>query len=268
MRHTTWTKKSALEELDRLIAEINNVRKTSAHSAEHVRWHQSVVALFEEVFGRDSRSFSSFTMLTWRRGGTFLVGGMGDPSGSYDPQGAIDREHHKAYLEQLETARGLLLAAKDEIERKGIDDVYQGKDTGPEASLILKVINLAEYKLRKTIRNVPTLEKEIQDAFENLLIGADIPHSRETDSIEYSSKTYTPDFSVARADLAVEIKLSNRKEREKEIIAEINDDILAYSTKYGNLIFVIYDTGFIRDVERFTKHFEDREGVVVRVVKH
>jgi hypothetical protein len=64
MRHTTWTKKSALEELDRLIAEINNVRKTSAYSAEHVRWHQRVVSLFEEVFGKDSRSFSSFTVLT------------------------------------------------------------------------------------------------------------------------------------------------------------------------------------------------------------
>jgi hypothetical protein len=251
-----------------LIAEIGKLRATTARSAEHVRWHQRVVSLFEEVFGRDSRSFSSFTLLTWQRGGSFVIGGISDPEGSYNPQAAIDREHHKAYLEQLETARGLLLAAKDELERKGLEGVYKGKDTGPEASLLLKVINLAEYKLRKTIRNVPTSEKEIQDAFENLLIGADIPHSRETDSIEYSSKTYTPDFSVARADLAIEIKLSNRKEREKEIIAEINDDILAYSTKYGNLIFVIYDTGFIRDVERFTKHFEDREGVVVKVVKH
>ena len=261
MRHTTWTNESALQELDRLIAEISNLRKTVANSAEHVRWHQRVVSFFEEVFGRDSRSFSSFTMLTWRRGGSLVIG-------VYNPQGAIDREHHNAYLEQLETARGLLLAAKDELERKGLESVYQGKDTGPEASLILKVINLAEYKLRKTIRNAPGGEKEIQDAFENLLIGTDIPHSRETDSIEYSSKTYTPDFSVARADLAIEIKLSNRKEREKEIIAEINDDILAYSTKYGNLIFVIYDTGFIRDVERFAKHFEKQEGVVVKVVKH
>ena len=268
MRHTTWTKESALEELDRLIAEINGLRSTVANSAEHVRWHQRVVSFFEEVFGRDSRPFLSFTMLTWRRERSFVVGGIRDPEASINPQPAIDREHHKAYLEQLDTARGLLLAAKDELERKGLDGVYQGKDTGPEASLLLKVINLGEHKLRKTIRAVPTAEREIQDAFENLLIGADIPHSRETDSIEYSSKTYTPDFSVARADLAIEIKLCSRKEREKEIIAEINDDILAYSTKYGNLIFVVYDTGFIRDVERFTTNFEDREGVVVRVVKH
>jgi len=68
--------------------------------------------------------------------------------------------------------------------------------------------------------------------------------------------------------LATEIKFCNRKEREKEVIAEINDDILAYATKYGNMIFVVYDAGFIRDVERFTTHFENNEGVVVRVVKH
>jgi hypothetical protein len=131
----------------------------------------------------------------------------------------------------------------------------------------LKVINLAEHKLRKTIRNLPAREREIQDAFENLLIGADVPYSRETDRIEYSSKTYTPDFSIARADLAIEVKLCNRKEREKEIIAEINDDVLAYGTKYGNMVFIVYDTGFIRDVERFATHFENQEGVVVRVVK-
>jgi REase_DpnII-MboI len=268
MGHTTWTKDSALKELDRLISEIDRLRRGVAYSSEHVRWDQTVVALLEEVFGRKSRAFVSFAQLTWRQTGSFLVGGVGDPEGSFNPQAAIERQHHKAYLKQLEAAHGLLLAAKDELERKGLEGVYQGKDTGPEASAVLKVINLAEHKLRKTIRDVPKLEKEVQDAFENLLIGADIPYSRETERIEYSSKTYIPDLSIARADLATEIKLCNTKEREKEIIAEINDDILAYGTKYGNMIFVVYDTGFIRDVERFATHFENNEGVVVRVVKH
>jgi hypothetical protein len=62
--------------------------------------------------------------------------------------------------------------------------------------------------------------------------------------------------------------LCNRKDREKEIIAEINDDILAYKRKYGNLLFIVYDTGYIRDVDRFTGNFEDQDGVMVRVVKH
>ena len=80
--------------------------------------------------------------------------------------------------------------------RANLDSVYEGKDTAPESSAIIRIINIAEQKLRKAIRDRPSGEKEIQDAFENLLIGADIPYSRETESIEYSSKTYTPDFSV------------------------------------------------------------------------
>ena len=56
--------------------------------------------------------------------------------------------------------------------------------------------------------------------------------------------------------------------REKEIITEINDDILAYQTKYGNLLFVVYDVGFIRDIDRFIDSFEKSTNVIVRVVKH
>ena len=80
------------------------------------------------------------------------------------------------------------------------------------------------------------------------MIGADLALllKRETDSIEYSSKTYVPDFTMRKLDLAIEIKLCNREGREKEIIAELNDDILAYRIKYGNLLFLIYDVGQIR----------------------
>jgi len=104
--------------------------------------------------------------------------------------------------------------------------------------------------------------------FETLLVGADIAHERETDSIVYSSKTYIPDFTFPTIGLAVELKLCNRPDREKEIIAEINDDIIAYKTKYRNLVFAVYDLGYIRDMDRFSQAFEASEGVIVRVVKH
>jgi hypothetical protein len=48
----------------------------------------------------------------------------------------------------------------------------------------------------------------------------------------------------------------------------INEDILGYRHEYGNLLFVVYDTGNIRDVDRFVANFEEQENVVVRVVKH
>jgi len=95
-----------------------------------------------------------------------------------------------------------------------------------------------------------------------------VPFSRETVRIEYSSKTYTPDFTMEQLDLATEIKFCPVAGREKDIIAEINDDILAYRTRYGNLLFVVYDVGQIRDVDRFVASFEQHENVIVRVVKH
>lgn len=255
------TKQEIVDELDRLIGKIPELHGGRAFDAEHVRWRQAVVALLEEVFGQESHHFLSFTDLGWRRRGQFVVH-------AFDPDEEAERIHHQAYLHQLDTAKGLLLAARDELGRKELAEVYRGKNTGPEASTILKVIALAERKLRKVMRAVPNTEIDVQDAFENLLVGADIAYLREADRIAYSSKTYAPDFSIQKSDMVIEIKLCSRKEREKEIIAEINDDILAYKTKYGNVLFVVYDTGFIRDVERFTSHFEDQEGVMVKVIKH
>lgn len=136
-----------------------------------------------------------------------------------------------------------------------------------QSSEILKILNLAKNSLRKAIRQIPSSEEQIKDYFENLLIGAGIIYSRETDSIEYSSKTYTPDFTFPPIDLALEFKFCGNKEREKQIIVEINDDILAYQTKYKNLIFIVYDLGFIRDIDRFVSSFE-AENIFVEVVKH
>jgi len=252
--------------LETLANESRRLAQDRAFSETHTRWLARTLAVLEEVFGRKSRYYLTFAHLQWRETGSFAFGGPADPEGSWNPQKAIDRRHHEAYLRDLDAARGLLLAAVDHLKRTTLDAVYEGKDTAPESSQIMRVIRLAGSPLRKVIRVTPKAEKEVQDAFENLLVGGDIPYSREAEHIEYSSKTYVPDFTLPEIDLAVEIKLSGPG-REKVIIAEINDDILAYRTRYGNLLFIVYDLGQIRDVERFTASIEEQEGVVVRVVK-
>jgi hypothetical protein len=264
-----WTKETALSELNVLVKEIPGLTKQRRFSAEHTRWIARTLAFLEEVFGRDSRYYLSFAALPWARAGSFVFGGPNDPQGSLDPRSAIEREHLAAYLEQLETAKGLLLAAMDHLSRtEDLASVYRGKDTAPESSLILKVINLAERKLRKVVRDTPSRERDVQDTFEGLLIGSDIQYSREAESIEYSSKTYIPDFTLPKIDLAIDVKLCAREGREKELIGEINDDILAYQTKFGNLLFIVYDIGFMRDTDLFAASFERHQNVVVRVVKH
>ena len=256
-----WTKESALKEIENLIHEADNVAPHGPSSANHTRWGLRTGRFLSDVFGQNSVYLRSFAVLPWRATDSYIVRG-------FDLQGAIEEHHFKAFVQQIETAKGLLQSAWDELNGSSLEDVYHGKNTPPESSAIVKVLNLAEHRLRKVIRISPTKEKEVQDAIENLFIGANITYSREADSIEYSSKTYIPDFTVKQLDLAIEVKLCARDGREKEIIAEINDDILAYQTKYGNILFIVYDVGQIRDTDLFTSAFEAHENVMVRVVKH
>jgi len=262
-----WTKETALNQLDYLIEEIDDkLKRQRTGSPGHIRWVMKTLQLLEEVFGKNSKYYQGFSSFTWRGSGPVVVRTFGDIQDALD---AKEKERdQRVYREQLGAAKGLLLAASDYLRRTDLSSVYEGKDTGPESSAILKVINLVEHKLRKVIREKPEREKEVQDVFENLLIGAEIPYSREKESIEYSSKTYIPDFTIKKIDLAIDVKLCSREGREKEIIAEINDDILAYQTKYGNLFFIVYDLGFIRDIECFTQAFEKNQNVIARVVKH
>lgn len=267
MAVNAWTPDTAARELRVLADAAQGLMSVPRGSAEHVRWVVRVRGILEELFGEESDYYQTFVSLPWGRSGTFIVGGPADPAASMNPAGAIEREHWRAYQQQLDGARGMLHGAADEIDRKGLPNLTT--KTAPQGSNeLLKVINAAERKLRKLIREIPTREREVQDALENLLIAADIPYAREAERIEYSSKTYTPDFTLADIDLAVDVKLCGREDREKEIIAEINDDILAYQTRHKNVLFVVYDTGLIRDVDRFVGSFEQHESVVVRVVKH
>jgi len=263
-----WTKKAAIKELNILEIQAEELKAYARNSSEHIQWLVKTKRFLREVFGDNSEYYATFCSLSWRREGSFSVGGPAFPGETANPQRGINRVYQEAYIEHLEIAKGLLLAAKEELTSSEIEEVYKGKDTPPEASLLMKIFSTIEYKLRKLIRDTPNNEKVVQDALENLLIGADIPYSREADSIEYSSKTYTSDFSISKADLAIECKFCARSGREKEMIAEINDDILAYKTKYGNILFVIYDVGVIRDVDRFIGHFETQEGVIVKIIKH
>jgi hypothetical protein len=257
-----WTREKALSELKELVEYTDYLSQRYPFCAEHTRWMARTLTFLEEVFGLKSRYYITFHSYKWHFKGSIPV------YLSEDIHDVVQRENQRAYLVELESARGLLMAAADHLERAGLEQVYRGADTAPESNTIVKLINLAEHRLRKVIRTKPGSEREVQDAFEGLLVGADVPYKRETDTVEYSSKTYTPDFTVPKINLAIELKLCNREGREKEIIAEVNDDILAYGTKFANLLFVVYDLGFVRDIERFTSSFEKNQNVVVVVVKH
>ena len=220
--------------------------------------------MLEDVFGANSRIFLNFTLLTWQFRGQFIAG-------YWDMEKELEKRQREAYVNDLETAKGLIEAGIELIKQKGIEAVYEGKDTTKETSEILKVESLIENSLRKAIIKTPTKESEVNDSLQTLFIGAGLDQNftREKEHIIYSSKTYVPDFVFKRISTTVETKFCDKVGRDKEIIAEINDDIVAYKTAYSNLIFVVYDTGgVIRNVDEFKGSIEKQEFVTVKVIKH
>jgi len=257
-------KTAALNSIGNAIRNINLLRKGEPFSSEHVRWLIDTRSILQDIFGQNSTLYRNFLNLKFVFEGTFISSQM-----FYEIE--KQQKDSRAYQSDLTIAEGILHAAIDQIHRKGLEGVYEGKDTPKESSELIKILSLVDNKLRKAIRTKPQKESEVNDALESLFIGADLDkeYIREKESISYSSKTYYPDFTLKRIDAVVEGKLCDSPKREKEIIAEINDDILAYKAKYGNLIFAVYDLGFIRDIEAFAGSIEQsQQHIIVRVIKH
>jgi hypothetical protein len=130
-----------------------------------------------------------------------------------------------------------------------------------------EIISLIEANLRPAIFVDPENERQVQNALETIFRARGLEFRRETETVPYSSKRYVPDFTFANLGLAVEVKLCGRASREKDMIDEVNADIVGYRGAYERVVFVIYDLGFIRDIETFCSGIEDQPGVQVCVIK-
>jgi hypothetical protein len=254
-----WSREDAVAAINELINQIKIVREKSRGSQEHMRWLANSLRILEEVFGNKSRYYLTLSNFSWGHNGGMIVHG-------WDINGEIAEKHEEAYNRQLNQAEGLLLSAKDHLETSDIKDVYESDTKNSIANELITIINLGDKKLRKLIRETPSKEKEIQDKFEDSLIANDIVYAKEFPHISYSSKQYIPDFSFEKLGLAVEIKLC--KADEKLLIAQLNDDILAYRTKFKNILFIIYDLGNIRDIDKFKHSFDEYEDIIIQVIKH
>jgi len=79
-----WTQELALREINGVISEIPFLRNEQRFSAKHAEWVARTLSFLEQVFGPNSRYFLSFAALTWGEQGSFIVGGMSDPEGSWN----------------------------------------------------------------------------------------------------------------------------------------------------------------------------------------
>ena len=130
-----------------------------------------------------------------------------------------------------------------------------------------KVIDLIEGNLRPAMHDDPRNEREVQNVLETIFRARALDFHREQQTVSYSTKRYIPDFTFDRIGLAVEVKLCKDKDREKDMIDEINADIIGYAGRYDRCVFVVYDLGFIRDVARFSEDIEANPNVHVLIIK-
>lgn len=165
--------------------------------------------------------------------------------------------HRMAYRNRLETAAVELNAAVAYLKNKlNITDQQ-----------IEALLDLIQVNLRPAIFEDPKNEKEIQNILETIFRARGYDFERERDTVPYSGKFYVPDFTFEALDLALEAKLCNRPERVKELVDEINADIVGYQKRYKLAIFVIYDLGFIRDEQTFRSGIESNLNVYVKIIK-
>jgi len=129
-----------------------------------------------------------------------------------------------------------------------------------------------QARLRSAIFRAPELERDVQDAVEQLLIGRGMQkgqdYDREVGRVKVSAKEVIPDLIVQSLSLAIEVKLIKNQARIREAVDEINADIAAYSKKYRQLMFLIYDLGHIRDEIEFRHDLEKNGNTDVLVIKH
>jgi len=132
--------------------------------------------------------------------------------------------------------------------------------------------NFIANKLRSVMYDKPSKEVEVQNALETLLIGKNLnkglEYDRETGKFNFSGREYIPDFILPKLNTCIEVKLLKDKSKKSTIIEQINADITAYKKEYENVVFVIYDLGFIRDEVEFRRDIENIEGVKITIIKH
>ncbi len=137
---------------------------------------------------------------------------------------------------------------------------------------ILALRDFFQSRLRSAIFKSPECEGNVQDAIEQLLIGRGMQkgqdYDREVGRVKFSTKEAVPDFIIRKLSLAMEVKFIKSTERVKKIVDEISADIVLYSKAYRQLLFLVYDLGYIRDEIEFRHDLESAPNVSVVVIKH
>ena len=194
-----------------------------------------------------------------------------------DAERENERSNENYYLESnaAQMFKGLL---ESTIRFFGIgaDTIAEDSDQNndPRIFEIDKLCNQIEKGFRKQfIENEGDPEDEIivQNRLQNFLDAKEYQkgtdYDREAGGVNFSGKGFRPDFIFDELRLAIEVKYIKDKQSKQTCIEKMSGDMRPYLKKYHNIVFVVYDLGFVSDIEEFKRDFENNEGVKVILIK-
>lgn len=115
-------------------------------------------------------------------------------------------------------------------------------DVKTERRLLARMLRQSAHYLDE-IANVPTKEKDIQDALQPVLRLA-FPDVIRAPPIPKQTKTYRPDFGIDSIATAVEVKFADEKQKAKSAIGELYEDMKGYAaSEFTLFIGLVYLTG-------------------------
>ena len=106
-----WTKQEALDEIDELIAEVDVLRQSMPHSAQHRLWLDRVLELLSDVFGRNSKYVKLIAYSRWQNTQPVYV------AMPWEGPAAMKKASKAAFVEALDAALGTLQGARRVLHR-------------------------------------------------------------------------------------------------------------------------------------------------------
>lgn len=154
---------------------------------------------------------------------------------------------------------------RDTVERISFEGLEE-----PRLKIMQKIASSLSSELSKSSKR-PRNEKQLQNEIKRILDlrYEELNFRQEKDCFGYSMKSYKPDFVSTNLNAVVEGKICTKNRKPTTLVREINDYIVAFSTKYEHLLFVVYD-GYrkIKNPQEFVQDFRKyNPNVQVVIVK-
>lgn len=115
--------------------------------------------------------------------------------------------------------------------------------------------------------DLPENELQVTRAVKVLLSAAGFEFSDDNLDIHFDRRCFRPDLALHTSEIALQVKLCRSASQVKRILAEIVADIRPCKSEFKDLIFVIYDFGFMPQEDVIKSEMEDQNGIHFVIVK-